>query len=116
MADNCIFCKIVRGEIPATTVYQDDQVVAFRDINPAAPTHILVIPREHIGSAAEVDASNAALAGYLVQVAAQIAKQEKLVDGGGYRLVTNIGADAGQSVPHLHFHILGGRSMAWPPG
>jgi histidine triad (HIT) family protein len=115
MADNCIFCKIVRSEIPATVVYQDEQVVAFRDINPAAPTHILIIPREHIGSAAEVDASSALLAGYLVQIAAQIAKQEKLVEG-GYRLVTNIGADAGQSVPHLHFHLLGGRQMAWPPG
>ena len=115
MVDNCIFCKIARGEIPATVVYQDEQVVAFRDINPGAPTHVLIIPREHIGSAAEVDASNAALAGYLVQIAAQVAKQENLVES-GYRLVTNIGSDAGQSVPHLHFHLLGGRQMAWPPG
>lgn len=115
MVDNCIFCKIARGEIPATVVYQDERVVAFRDINPGAPTHVLIIPREHIGSAAEVDASNAALAGYLVQIAAQVAKQENLVEN-GYRLVTNIGADAGQSVPHLHFHLLGGRQMAWPPG
>ena len=115
MVDNCIFCMIARGEIPATVVYQDEQVVAFRDINPGAPTHVLIIPREHIGSAAEVDASNAALAGYLVQIAAQVAKQENLVEN-GYRLVTNIGADAGQSVPHLHFHLLGGRQMAWPPG
>ena len=115
MVDNCIFCKIARGDIPATVVYQDEQVVAFRDINPGAPTHVLIIPREHIGSVAEVDASNAALAGYLVQIAAQVAKQENLVES-GYRLVTNIGADAGQSVPHLHFHLLGGRQMAWPPG
>lgn len=115
MVDNCIFCKIVRGDIPATMVYQDERVVAFRDINPGAPTHVLIIPREHIGSAAEVDASKAALAGYLIQIAAQIAKQENLVES-GYRLVTNIGADAGQSVPHLHFHLLGGRQMAWPPG
>ncbi|MBX3083977.1 MAG: histidine triad nucleotide-binding protein [Anaerolineae bacterium] len=115
MADNCIFCKIARGEIPATIVYQDERVVAFRDINPGAPVHILIIPREHIASAAEIDASNAALVGYLLQIAAQIAKQENLVDS-GYRVVTNIGADAGQSVPHMHFHVLGGRQMAWPPG
>jgi len=115
MVDNCIFCKIARGEIPATIVYQDDRVVAFRDINPGAPVHILIIPREHIASAAAIDPSNAALAGYLLQIAAQIAKQENIVDG-GYRVVTNIGADAGQSVPHMHFHILGGRQMAWPPG
>lgn len=115
MADNCIFCKIARGEIPATIVYQDERVVGFRDINPGAPVHILIIPREHIASAAEIDASNAAIAGYLLQIAAQIAKQENLVDS-GYRVVTNIGADAGQSVPHMHFHMLGGRQMAWPPG
>jgi histidine triad (HIT) family protein len=115
MADNCLFCKIARGEIPAEVVYQDDRVVAFRDINPSAPTHVLVIPREHIGSASELDPAKTELAGYLLHVAAKVAQHENIAES-GYRVVTNIGADGGQTVQHLHFHVIGGRKLSWPPG
>ncbi len=108
--ENCLFCKILAGEIPSSKVYEDEYVYAFRDINPQAPTHILVIPKKHVGSIAEADqASDAELAACLRAVR-KIALDEKLENG--YRVVSNCGPDACQSVPHLHFHILGGRKMA----
>src|SRR5450432_2988982 len=113
--DDCIFCKIVAGEIPSKIAYQDDEVFAFHDINPAAPTHIVVVPRQHIANSAALDASHALLAGRLIVAAAQIAREQNLV-GSGYRIVTNTGKDGGQTVGHLHFHLLGGRAMTWPPG
>ena len=111
MAD-CLFCSIAAGEIPADVVVETDEVVAFNDINPAAPTHVLVIPKRHIASAAELEADDAGLLGALFDVAAQVGRT---IDG-GWRLVTNVGPDAGQSVFHLHFHVLGGRLLGWPPG
>jgi histidine triad (HIT) family protein len=113
--NDCLFCKIVAGDIPSTNVFEDDLVVAFRDINPRAPTHILLAPREHIGSAAELTEAHGPLVGRLFAVAADIARTEGL-EGPGYRLVTNVGADGGQTVDHLHVHLLGGRRMTWPPG
>lgn len=110
-----IFGKIIRGEIPADKVYEDDQVIAFRDIQPQAPTHILVIPRKPLRSVAEAGPEDAALLGHLLLVAAQIARDLGL-DADGYRLVTNIGSHGGQSVFHLHIHLLGGRPLSWPPG
>ena len=107
--ENCLFCKIVKGDIPSTKVYEDALVLAFRDIAPMAPTHILVIPKAHIGSVAEVNAENAAVVAHIFTVIPAIAKAEGLENG--YRVVSNCGADAGQTVPHLHFHILGGREL-----
>ena len=107
---NCLFCKIISGEIPSTKVYEDDQVLAFRDIAPQAPTHILVIPKTHIGSVAEITAENSGLVAHIFEVIPQIAKAEGLE--GGYRVVSNCGDDAGQTVQHLHFHILGGKKLA----
>lgn len=107
---SCLFCKIIAGEIPSTKVYEDDQVLAFWDINPQAPTHILVIPKEHIGSVAEVDESNAQVVAHIFEVIPGIAAAEGLHNG--YRVVSNCGPDAGQTVPHLHFHILGGKELA----
>ena len=115
MTEDCIFCKIAKGEIPSTVVYQDDEIYAFRDINPAAPTHVLIIPRQHVASSLnDVNATNAPLIGRLLHVAAQIAQSEKVAEK-GYRVVANTNRDAGQSVFHLHFHLLGGRKMGWPP-
>ena len=108
--ENCLFCKIVRGEIPSTKVYEDEKVLAFRDIAPMAPTHILVIPKEHIGSVAEVNAENAAVVAHIFTVIPKIAAAEQLE--GGYRVVSNCGPDAGQTVHHLHFHILGGKQLS----
>ena len=108
--ENCLFCKIVRGEIPSTKVFEDEKVLAFRDIAPMAPTHILVIPKEHIASVNEVNAENAAIVAHIFTVIPQIAAAEKLE--GGYRVVSNCGADAGQTVHHLHFHILGGKQLS----
>lgn len=105
----CLFCKIAAGEIPSTKVYEDENVYAFRDINPQAPTHILVIPREHITSAGALDETNSAHAAKCLEAAAKIAAQENL--GGGFRLISNCGPDAGQTVPHLHFHILAGKKL-----
>ena len=107
---DCLFCKIVAGQIPSTKVYEDEQVLAFRDIAPMAPTHILVIPKTHIGSVAEISAENSAVVAHIFEVIPQIAEAEGLKDG--YRVVSNCGAHAGQTVHHLHFHILGGRQLA----
>ena len=107
---DCLFCKIVAGEIPSTKVYEDDMVLAFRDIAPQAPTHILVIPKAHIASVAEVSPENSGVVAHIFEVIPQIAKTEGLE--GGYRVVSNCGADAGQTVHHLHFHILGGKQLS----
>ena len=115
MAENCIFCKIARGELPANVVYRDDQVTVFRDINPQAPVHVLVIPNMHIPSIAALGKKDEALLGHLVEVANRVAAQEGVATS-GYRLVVNVGPDAGQTVDHLHIHLLGGRPLGWPPG
>jgi histidine triad (HIT) family protein len=115
VTETCLFCRIGRGEIPADLVHEDDLIVAFRDINPKAPTHILLIPREHMDSAANLAETDAEMLGRLFSVAAQLARDAGIADR-GFRLVTNSGPAAGQSVDHLHFHLLGGRSMGWPPG
>ncbi|HUR77305.1 MAG TPA: histidine triad nucleotide-binding protein [Acidimicrobiales bacterium] len=115
MADNCLFCKIVDGEIPATVVVDDDQVMAFRDLNPVAPTHVLVIPKRHISAADQIGPDDAAVLAAMFVAAKQAAAVDG-VDQTGYRTVFNVGDDAGQSVPHLHLHVLGGRQMSWPPG
>ena len=112
---DCLFCKIVNGDIPADIVYEDKSLVAFRDVNPQAPTHILLIPRRHIATMNELDDSDAALAGELFVAAARIAADEGLADA-GYRVVMNCNEAAGQSVFHIHLHLLGGRQMTWPPG
>jgi histidine triad (HIT) family protein len=110
---DCLFCRIVAGEIPGDVVHSTDRVVAFRDVAPVAPTHVLVVPREHAADAAATAADDPALVGALVAAAAEVAGLEGLDD---YRLVFNTGAGAGQSVFHTHLHVLGGRSMTWPPG
>ncbi len=107
---DCLFCKIVKGEIPSTKVYEDDLVLAFRDIAPQAPTHILVIPKTHIASVAEITAENSPVVAHIFEVIPAIAKAEGLTEG--YRVVSNCGAHAGQTVHHLHFHILGGRQLS----
>ncbi len=107
--ENCIFCKIIAGDIPSNKVYEDDKILAFRDIAPMAPTHILVIPKAHIPSVAAITEENSGLVAHMFQVIARIAAQEGLVNG--YRVVSNCGPDAGQTVPHLHFHILGGKTL-----
>ena len=112
---DCLFCKIIAGDIPSAKVYEDDKVYAFRDIEPQAPVHILIIPKEHIASANELTEENASLVGHIFAVAAKLAKTEGIAEG-GYRIVNNCGEDGGQTVKHLHFHMLGGRSLAWPPG
>ncbi len=115
MATDCVFCKIATGEIPSTFLFQSDDVVAFRDLNPQAPTHILVIPKKHVGSVDEItDEETARLAAQCLAAAREIAQAQRL--SSGYRIVTNTGPDAGQSVGHLHFHLLAGRKMNWPPG
>lgn len=111
---DCLFCKIINGEISSSKVYEDDTVFAFRDIEPQAPTHILIIPKQHIKSAAEIDESNSAVISHIFEVAAKIAKQEGLDDG--FRIVNNCGDIAGQTVKHLHFHLMGGREFTWPAG
>lgn len=112
-ANPTIFGRILRGEIPCDQVYADERCLAFRDVHPQAPVHILVIPREHLVSLAEASPEHAALLGHLLLVAAQVARQEGLE---GFRTVINSGAEAGQTVFHLHVHVLGGRPLAWPPG
>ncbi len=112
---DCIFCKIANGEIPSNKAYEDDKVLAFYDLDPQAPKHVLIIPKEHISSANEINEENSSIVAHIFVVAAKIAK-ELGVSESGYRIVNNCGKDGGQSVQHLHFHLLGGRSMAWPPG
>lgn len=109
----CLFCKIAAGEISSSKVYEDEKCLAFYDIDPQAPTHFLVIPKEHIPSVAGVSESNAAIVGHIFTV---IARQCEKLGLDSYRVVSNIGEQAGQSVPHLHFHVLAGRDMTWPPG
>ena len=113
MSDNCLFCKIIRGEIPAAKLYEDDDILAFRDIAPQAPVHFLVIPKKHLSGPAAVVAEDERVVGKLMRVGSEIAVQEGLAH---YRVVFNNGSQAGQTVFHLHMHILGGRNMAWPPG
>jgi histidine triad (HIT) family protein len=115
MSQDCIFCKIAGGQIGGSPLYKDEQVTAFRDINPQAPVHVLIIPNKHIVSLNEVTKEDQALLGYLVLVASKLARQEGIAEG-GYRLVANTGPDGGQSVFHLHWHLLGGRRLTWPPG
>jgi len=111
----CIFCEIIAGRIPSQIVYSSPDVTAFRDVNPQAPTHLLVVPNRHVESIADVGAEDGELLTRLLEVANQLARQEGVADS-GYRLVVNKGPNAGQTVAHLHFHLLGGRPMTWPPG
>jgi histidine triad (HIT) family protein len=111
----CLFCRIVAGEVPSTRVHEDDAVVAIRDISPRAPTHVLLLSRDHVPSAASLTDDDAPLVGRIFAMAAEIARQEGIADR-GYRIVTNVGEWGGQSVAHLHFHLLGGRALTWPPG
>ena len=113
MSDTCLFCRIIRKEIPATIVMENDHVVAFRDIDPKAPTHVLVVPKTHVATLD--DATDARMLGELQLAAAAVARKEGLV-AGGYRTVVNCGAGAGQTVFHVHLHLLGGRKLSWPPG
>jgi histidine triad (HIT) family protein len=113
--DDCLFCRIISGQLPSTKVHEDDHVVAIRDIAPRAPTHILLMPKEHIASAADLTREDGPLLGQLFETAAAIARSEGIAEQ-GYRLVTNVGAWGGQTVDHLHVHLMGGRSMTWPPG
>ena len=112
---DCLFCGIADGKIKANLVYQDETVLAFKDISPKAPVHILIIPRKHIVSVLDIDASDDAVIGQIFQVAGRLAREQGVAES-GFRVVANSGADAGQSVFHLHYHLLGGRQMTWPPG
>jgi histidine triad (HIT) family protein len=112
---DCLFCKIVAGDIPSTRVHEDDAVIAIRDIAPRAPTHVLLLSREHIPSAADLTDSDGALLGRAFAAAAEIARAEGIAER-GYRIVSNVGSWGGQTVDHLHFHLLGGRALTWPPG
>lgn len=111
---DCIFCKIAAGEIPSTKVYEDDLCLAFRDLDPQAPFHVLVIPKEHISSANEITPANSAVIAHIFEVIPVIAKEAQLTDG--YRVVNNCGDCAGQTVKHIHFHLMGGRDFGWPAG
>lgn len=117
---DCIFCKIIRGEIPSKKVFEDDRVYAFHDINPVAPVHILIVPKKHIFGIQKLEEEDECLVGHMFYVARKIAEEQELAPdenlNGGYRLVFNVGKDAGQSVFHLHLHLIGGRPMGWPPG
>jgi histidine triad (HIT) family protein len=114
MGSDCLFCKIVAGNIPAKRVYEDDLCLCFADINPQAPTHLLIIPKEHIASQAHAEEAHATLLGHMMSKAAEVARSKEL--NRGYRVVINTGEDGGQTVDHLHLHLLGGRHMSWPPG
>ncbi len=113
--EDCIFCKIARGEIPARLAYEDDQVVAFHDVNPVAPVHVLIIPREHISGVLAVTEQNVSVVARVWEIIPKLANELSVADP-GFRVVVNSGEGAGQSVPHLHFHVLGGRLLRWPPG
>jgi histidine triad (HIT) family protein len=115
LRDDCLFCRIIAGTIPAERLHDDDLVLAFRDIAPRAPTHILLAPKQHIASAAELTEADGPMLGRLFTVAAELARSEGIADG-GYRLVSNVGRWGGQTVDHLHFHLMGGRPFDWPPG
>lgn len=112
--EGCLFCRVVAGEVPATVVHETERVVAFRDISPVAPTHVLVVPRDHHDDVEALVAADPSLAGDLLQAAVAVARAEGLT--GGHRLAVNTGADGGQTVQHLHVHVLGGRGLGWPPG
>ncbi|MCI5126288.1 MAG: histidine triad nucleotide-binding protein [Candidatus Electrothrix sp. AR5] len=113
MAEDCLFCKIIQGDIPSDKLYEDDEVLAFRDIAPTAPVHFLVIPKKHISGPSAVAEEDEQLMGKLIRIGNQIAKKEGIEQ---FRLVFNNGAEAGQTVFHIHMHVLGGRSLSWPPG
>jgi histidine triad (HIT) family protein len=115
MVPGCLFCRIVAGDIPATKVFEDDRLIAFADISPQAPVHVLIVPREHIATLNDLDPAHDALVGAMTRRAAAIAKARG-VDASGYRTVFNCNADAGQAVFHIHLHLLGGRTLGWPPG
>ena len=112
---DCLFCKIVAGDLPADIVYENDQVLAFRDISPKAPTHVLVVPRRHVATLNELTQDDAGLVGEMYLAAQQVARDEGIADS-GYRTVVNCNEDAGQVVFHIHLHLFGGRPMSWPPG
>ncbi len=114
-ATDCLFCRIVAGDVPSDRVHEDDLIVAFRDINPRAPTHVLLVPRRHIPSALDLTEADGPLLGRLFAVAAELARSMGIADD-GYRLVSNVGGWGGQSVDHLHIHLMGGRAFVWPPG
>ena len=113
--EDCLFCKIIAGDIPSTKVYEDDKVYAFNDIEPQAPIHIIIVPKAHISSANELTDDNAEVIGHIFSVAAKIAKEKDFAEN-GWRIVNNCGIDGGQTVGHLHFHLLAGRNLGWPPG
>ena len=113
---SCVFCKIAQGDIPAQIIYEDESVIAFKDLSPKAPVHVLIVPKKHVQSVAHFQPEDKELAAHIfVDVVPKLAAQLKLTDA-GFRLVMNTGSDGGQSVPHLHVHLLGGRKMTWPPG
>ena len=112
---DCLFCKIIAGEIPSTKVWEDDKVLAFRDIDPQAPQHIIIIPKQHISSANEITEENSSVVAKIFETAAKIAKELGFSES-GYRIVNNCGEDGGQTVGHIHFHLLAGRNLGWPPG
>lgn len=112
---SCLFCKIIAGEVPSTKVYEDESCYAFRDINPGAPTHVLVVPRKHIATISDLEPGDETVAGHLLRIGGEIAKAEGIAES-GYRLVFNTNGHAGQTVFHIHLHVLGGRPMEWPPG
>jgi histidine triad (HIT) family protein len=114
MNDDCLFCKIIAGKVPSKKVYEDDQVYVFEDIQPVAPTHVLIVPKRHIADLKSATASDAELVGYCQLIAARIGRERKIEDG--YRTVYNVGPRAGHSVFHLHLHLIGGRDLRWPPG
>ena len=113
--NGCLFCGIIEGKVNANIVYQDERIVAFTDIRPQAPVHILLIPRKHIAGVLDIELDDRALIGEMFQIAARLAREKGIADS-GFRVTVNSGADAGQSVFHLHYHLIGGRSMSWPPG
>lgn len=113
--EDCIFCRIIKGEIPSKKVYEDDMVLAFEDINPVAPVHVLLIPKKHIKNINELEENNISILSHMVKTIPQIAKTMNIYES-GYRVVNNCGEDGGQEVQHIHFHIIGGRKLVWPPG